>query len=410
MNKAILLILFVGIFIQLNGQPVQTDLNLICKTADYILMHTSYTILDDKGNTFTDTKGLVPTKLVRIASPYAEWKYWNGVLNLAMLEMADITGEVKYKQQTLTNYRFVFENLSFFEALYKSGIQYTGMESFFKMDMLDDCGAMGAGLIEAYGLDKNERYTEYLQRAANYIMVKENRLQDGTLARTGPYNKTLWLDDLYMSVPFLARYGKLTGDTACFNFAAKQIIQFTKYLYDKTTGLYFHCYFDSTKQNGVAHWGRANGWSIMAQVNLLSFLPANFTLKDSLLAIFRQQVNGLARYQSESGLWHQLLDKNDSYLETSCSAMFTYAIAKGINEGWLDKRYSAIALNGWEGLKTKIKPDGQVADICVGTGIENDLVFYYKRPTELNDIHGLGAFLLAGCEIVKLKNSTNPKN
>lgn len=409
MNKAVFLILFTGIFTKIYGQTDQSDLSLICKTADNILLHTSCTLMDDNGNVFDNTKGLIPNKLYRIASPYVEWKYWNGVLNLAMLDLANITGKEKYKKQTLDNYRFVFENLPFFETLYKSGIQYTGMEQFFKMDMLDDCGAMGAGPIEAYNLDKNEKYIEYLRKAANYIMVRENRLKDGTLARTGPYNKTLWLDDLYMSVPFLARYGMLTGDTSYFNFAAKQIIQFTKYLFDKNMGLYYHCYFDSSRQNGVAHWGRANGWCIMAQANLLSFLPVDFPLRDTLLAIFRQQVNALARYQSESGLWHQLLDKNDSYLETSCSAMFTYAIAKGINEGWLDVRYSTIALAGWEGLKTKINSDGQVADICMGTGIQNDLVFYYKRPTVLNDIHGLGAFILAGCEIVKLQNNRNHK-
>lgn len=405
MKKISLLILFSGIFFKIYSQTEQSDLNIISKTADYILLHTSYTITDENGNSFNDTKGLLPTKLYRIASPYVEWKYWNGVLNLAMLELSNVTGEEKYRQQTLNNYHYVFENLEFFEALYKSGIQYTGMEPFFRMEMLDDCGAMGAGLIEACNQDKNEKYLEYLQKVADFIMNKDTRLKDGTLARTGPYNKTLWLDDLYMSVPFLARYGKLTGDSAYFNFAVKQVIQFTKYLYDKTSGLYFHGYFDSLAQNSVAHWGRANGWCIMAQVNLLDLLPDNYPLKDTLLAIFRQQVNGLARYQSESGLWHQLLDKNDSYLETSCSAMFTYAIAKGVNEGWLDERYSSIALAGWEELKTKIRSDGQVADICVGTGIENDLVFYYKRPTVLNDIHGLGALILAGCEIVKLKNN-----
>jgi unsaturated rhamnogalacturonyl hydrolase len=405
MKKGAILILMAGIFIKICGQPVPSDLGIICKTADYILLHTSYTIKDENGNLFNSTKGLVPDKLYSIASPYVEWQYWNGVLNLAMLELYDISGEEKYRQQTLDNYRFVFENLEFFKALYSLGIQHTGMEPFFRMTMLDDCGAMGAGLIEAYGLDKNEKYIEYLRKAADYIMNKETRLKDGTLARTSPYDKTLWLDDLYMSVPFLARYGKLTGDSSYFNFAAKQVIQFTKYLFDKTCGLYFHGYFETSKQCGVAHWGRANGWSIMAQVNLLDYLPGNSCLKDTLLAIFRQQVNGLARYQNESGLWHQLLDKNDSYVETSCSAMFTYAIAKGVNEGWLDQRYSTIALAGWEGLITKINPDGQVTDICVGTGIENDLVFYYKRPKVMNDIHALGAVILAGCEIVKLKNN-----
>ncbi len=410
MKKFLIPILFAITQLNLQGQSYPSDIDIVRMIADNIIEHTSYTINDENGNIFTSTNNIIPNKIYHITSPYVEWKYWNGVLNIAMLELANVSNDEKYKNQTLNNYSFVFSNLDFFEALNKKGIYNTGLEQFFRMQMLDDCGAMAAGLVDVYHLDSDKRYITYIHKTANFILNKENRLMDGTLARNGPYNKTLWLDDLYMSVPFLARYGQLTGDTVYFNFAAKQIIQFTKYLYDKTSGIYFHCYFDSLKQNGVAHWGRANGWSIMAQVNLLSFLPHNYPLRDTLLRIFRQQVNGLARFQSESGLWNQLLDKNDSYLETSCSAMFTYAIAKGVNEGWLDKRYSSIAIDGWEGLKSKIRPEGQITDVCVGTGIENNLPFYYKRPTALNDIHGLGAIILAGCEIIKLKENLKPKN
>ena len=234
-------------------------------------------------------------------------------------------------------------------------------------------------------------------------MHDEHRLADGTLARTGPYEMTLWLDDLYMSIPFLARYGQLTGEEKYFAFSAEQVKQFTEYLYDEYTGLYFHCYFTNFDEHGVARWGRANGWSIMAQANLLDYLPEDHSEWETLRGIFHQQVTGLARYQSASGLWHQILDKTDSYLETSCSAMFTYAVAKGVNEGWLDEGYKTIAQRGWEGLQSKIRADGQVEDICVGTWIKNDLVFYYERPTQLNDIHGLGAVILAGVEVAKMR-------
>lgn len=388
----------------LMGQPQLTNNAIVILVADNVINNTTYNIVEkETGILFKESSNLSPNKEFYIESPYVEWKYWNGVLNIAMLELYKLTGEDKYKQQSLNNYKFVFDNLPFFEALNKNNISNTGMDYFFRWHMLDDCGAMGAGLIDAYQIEKHKEYRKYIDATADYILNKEHRLADGTLARTGPYDKTLWLDDLYMSIPFLARYANLTNDSKVFEFAAKQIIRFTEYMYDKNAGIYYHCYFDSLKINGVAHWGRANGWSILAQANLLEALPVDSPQRDTLLAIFRQQVNGLARYQSEYGLWHQLLDKNDSYLETSCSAMFTYAIAKGVNEGWLDKRYGTIALAGWEGIKTKIQDDGQVKDICVSTWINNDLVFYYKRPTQLNDIHGLGAVLLAGVEILKMK-------
>jgi rhamnogalacturonyl hydrolase YesR len=111
---------------------------------------------------------------------------------------------------------------------------------------------------------------------------------------------------------------------------------------------------------------------------------------------------GIARYQSGEGVWHQLLDKVDSYLETSCSAMFTYVIARAVNQGYIESRYASIAQRGWEGVLTRILPDGKIEGVCAGTGVGDDLVHYYRRPTPLNDIHGVGVILLAGAEVLHL--------
>ncbi len=108
------------------------------------------------------------------------------------------------------------------------------------------------------------------------------------------------------------------------------------------------------------------------------------------------------RYQSDEGMWHQLLDKQDSYLETSCTAMFTYAIARAVNRGYIDRQYAAVARRGWKGVQSRIRPDGQIEGICAGTGVGEDLVHYYHRPTPLNDVHGTGAVLLAGAEMILL--------
>jgi len=143
---------------------------------------------------------------------------------------------------------------------------------------------------------------------------------------------------------------------------------------------------------------------MMAQVHLLNFLPADHPQRSVIIANLDRQIVGIAKYQSPEGLWHQVLDRTDSYLESSCTAMFVYCIARAINEGWIDKRYASIAINGWEGLKSqKITPDGQIKDICVGTGIENDMTFYYRRPALINDTHGLGPVIDAGIEVMKLK-------
>ena len=283
----------------------------------------------------------------------------------------------------------------------------TEFSDLFRMGNLDNCGAMAAGLSDVYALDARKDYRAYLDRAGDYILHKQIRLADGTLCRPEPRQTTVWADDLYMSVPFLARMGKITGDEKYFDDAVKQVINFTKYLYDDNTGLFYHCYYSSTEQNGVAHWGRANGWVAVAQTELLNNLPSTHPKRKELIALLLKDIIGFSRWQDQSGLWHQVLDRNDSYLETSVTAMYIYAIARAVNEGWIDKEYIDVARVAWAALANKITPDGQMPDVCVGTGIEDDISFYYNRPAMLNDTHGLGAFLLAGTEMLRYEKS-NP--
>ena len=164
-----------------------------------------------------------------------------------------------------------------------------------------------------------------------------------------------------------------------------------------------HYWYSDTVSLGVAFWGRANGWAMLAQIDLLDRLPLNHPQRGMLVTYLQRHIDGIVRYQSAHGLWHQLLDKSDSYLETSCSAMFTYAIARAVNKGYIESRYAAIARRGWQGVMSKIHSDGQIEGVCTGTGVGDNLEFYYKRPTPLNDIHGIGAVLLAGTEMLQLQ-------
>ncbi|HTN38711.1 MAG TPA: glycoside hydrolase family 88 protein [Arachidicoccus sp.] len=158
----------------------------------------------------------------------------------------------------------------------------------------------------------------------------------------------------------------------------------------------------------MAHWGRANGWIAVAQTELLNDLPKDHPRRKELIALLLKDITGFSRWQDKTGLWHQILDRNDSYLETSVTAMYVYAIARAVNEGWIEKGYIKVASAGWAALANRITDDGQMPDVCVGTGIEEDLKFYYNRPVALNDTHGLGAFLLAGTEMLRYEKN-NPK-
>jgi rhamnogalacturonyl hydrolase YesR len=372
--------------------------------ANRIVNDSVFRFVDQKtGEHYGSTSAAPNDAQLKLASPYADWRYWNGVLNIGLLRLGDALHDPSYSQFPVKNVAFSFDNYKYFEDRYKGDSKWNyPFGERFVMEELDDCGAMGASVIEVYRKDRQDRYRSYIDQVATHMMKKQTRLADGTFARAFPHKWTLWSDDLYMSISFLSRMGDLTGDSKYFDDAAMQVVDFHKYVFDPVVGLMSHYWYSDVGRPGVAFWGRANGWALMAQVDLLDRLRVNHPKRAELLDLLRRHILGIARYQGPEGLWHQLLDKTDSYFETSCSAMFTYAIARAVNKGYIEPRYASIAQRGWEGVLTKIRPDGQVEGVCAGTGVSDDLVFYYHRPTPLNDIHGLGAVLLAGTEILKL--------
>jgi unsaturated rhamnogalacturonyl hydrolase len=399
--------LLFGLMILNSGITAQnTDKEILLRVSDYIIKNTGYKFINKStGEIYSATENLPVNKDIGIKDQYNFWQYPNGIINMAMEKLYVLTGDEKYHAFPIKYYAFFFQNFDFMKRMYDAGFQKWDFYWFFRMKQLDDCGPHASGLIDVYKDDPKPVYKVFLENTATLIMEKSHRLKDGTWAKPIPRVSTVWLDDLYMGVSFLAKWGHEQGKNEYIDSAARQIIRFNKYLYDPVSGLYYHNYYADIQRPGIAHWGRANGWSILAQVSLLEYLPKDHPLRDSLLFIFDRQVYGLSKYQSETGLWHQLLDKPDSYPETSCTAMFTYAIAKGVNEGWIDKRYASIAIEGWKGIITKIDKEGAVLDVCAQTGISDDLVFYYKRPAPFNDFHATGTIMLAGIEIMKLKEN-----
>ncbi len=386
------------------AQTTPSAEEIVRKVADNIINSTSFQFVNNKTNEkFASTKGKDTSINVKAESKFNKWQYVNGVLTVGMLRMSNILNDPKYSDYSRKNFNFIFDNLDYFKRQYDAGTQNIEYRPVFRMGSLDDCGSMAAGLLDVYAFDKRPDYLMYLNRVSDHILNKQSRFSDGTLARNGPRKMTLWADDLYMSVPYLARMGKLTGDNKYFDFAIKQIESFNGYIYDTAAGLYHHAFYNDENMNGVAHWGRCNGWVALAQAELLNNLPANHPKRSALIKLLLRQIVGFSRYQDPTGMWHQILDKPDSYPESSVTAMFVYTVAKAVNEGWIDKRFITIAQNGWDALAKKVTADGQVPDICIGTSIEEDIRYYYIRPKETNDTHGLGAFLMAGAEMVRAK-------
>jgi unsaturated rhamnogalacturonyl hydrolase len=330
-----------------------------------------------------------------------EW----GVTYSGMLLAAETSGDARYSD-------YVKERLSFI-AQWTPAIKKKVADGALKGNYvlrqpvdphaLDDAGAVCAAMIKATRAGINNELRPLIDNYINYISKKEYRLPDGTLARNRPQKNTLWLDDLYMSVPALAQMGKLTGNPKYYNDAVKQIRQFAQRMFDKEKGLYMHGWVQGMEPHPAFYWGRANGWALMATVELLDVLPGNHPGRAFVLAQLRAHAKGLAALQSGSGFWHQLLNRTDSYLETSATAIYAYCIAHACNKGWLDAAaYAPMAMLAWNAVTTKVNETGQVEGVCVGTGMAFDPAFYYHRPVNVYAAHGYGPVLLAGAEMLRL--------
>ena len=339
-----------------------------------------------------------------------EW----GVTYAGMLLAAEATGDARYRDYAGRRIHAIATLAAYLKTLPPpppAPANATGprrpraLRGMLAPRSLDDSGSMATAFIKASraGIEP-AALRPWIDNYLAWISTGQKRLADGTLARDRPLHDTLWLDDLYMSVPALAQMGALTGERRYYDDAVKQIRQFSARLFVPETGLYRHGWVKEMEPHPAFPWGRANGWALVAMAELLSELPENHRGRAAVLAQFRAHAAGLARVQSHAGLWHQLLDRPESYLETSASAMFVYALARGINRGWLDPlAYGPMVSLGWNAVARQVNARGQVENTCVGTGMGFDPMFYFYRPVSVYAAHGYGPVLLAGAEMLTLR-------
>jgi rhamnogalacturonyl hydrolase YesR len=329
-----------------------------------------------------------------------EW----GVTYASMLLASQVTGEKKFAEYATVRLKLITDLAEFYRKHPDMDVEGSPVYSVLHPGALDDAGAMCAAMIKVsrVGHDAGS-LRPLIDNFIDYIHNKQLRLTDGTLARNRPQLNTLWLDDLFMSVPALAQMGKLTGDNKYYDDAVKQIMQFSKRMFNEQKGLYIHGWVQGMQVHPQYHWARANGWAVMAMVELLDVLPISHPGYQDVLKQFQTHIIGLARYQEGTGFWHQLLDRSDTYLETSATTIYTYAIAKAINDGLIDPMaFTPVAILGWNAVATKVNSKGQIEGTCVGTGMAFDPAFYYYRPINVFAAHGYGPVMLAGSEIIKL--------
>ncbi|MBQ2842846.1 MAG: glycoside hydrolase family 88 protein [Alistipes sp.] len=338
-----------------------------------------------------------------------EW----GVTYSAMLTAAEATGDEAYYNYVADRFKFLAAVAPHFRALLDKGEKIDGqMRQILTPHALDDAGAVCAAMIKAQIDEPSLELNALIDNYMDFILNKEYRLADGTFARTRPQHNTLWLDDMFMGIPPVAWYALLNEEKqqACMNEAVRQVLQFAERMWVPEKRLFRHGWVEGMQDHPAFHWGRANGWALLTMSEVLDVLPENYPGRDKILELFREHVRGLAACQSGEGLWHQLLDRNDSYLETSATAIYVYCFAHAINKGWIDPMaYGPVAQLGWHAVTTQINDLGQVENTCVGTGMAFDPAFYYYRPVNVYAAHGYGPVVWAGAEMIKMLKQQHPK-
>lgn len=345
-----------------------------------------------------------------------EW----GVTYSACLDAAKASGDKKYAAYVEQNFKAIADAFpGAMKDLKKGKTLDTAIRKVVDPHALDDAGAICAAMIKAE-LDARKnpktRSTQVINTApvienySQYIMTKEFRLADGTFARKRPHKNTVWLDDMFMAIPAIAYMGAYTNDSKYFDEAAKQIMLFKDKMWVKEKKLFRHGWVEAMNPHPAFHWGRANGWAILTMCEVLDVLPENHPQRGAILDLLRQHIEGLVALQGKDGFWHQLLDRNDSYEESSCTAIYTYCIAHAINQGWISAlAYGPAVQLAWHAVEASIDAQGRFMNTCVGTGMGFDPAFYMYRPVSTAAAHGYGPAIWAGAEILRLLDRQHPK-
>ena len=265
-------------------------------------------------------------------------------------------------------------------------------------------------ILHLYEITGNERYKLAADRIRNRFDTYP-RNADSCLWHMTNLGGELWLDGLYMDMPFLTTYGNMFGqENYAYTSAIREFNLHMKYLKDDATGLLLHAYdADGSAvwslppyERSPHAWGRAIGWVVMGLEEILDIIPEDFPRRDTIVDQYVSLLKSLATYQdSNTGLWYQVIDKGGvtgNWLETSCTVMFIYAMERAIQKGLLEASYQTNVEKGYLGVLTQISEGADnmvyLKNICAGTGVSTDINYYFNRPKNTNDNHGLGSFLI----------------
>ena len=204
----------------------------------------------------------------------------------------------------------------------------------------------------------------------------------GYLEQGLSWQTRMWIDDMFMITLVQTQAYRATGDQKYINRAAKEMTVYLDSL-QRPNGLFFHA------PDVPFFWGRGNGWVASGMAILLSSLPEENPDRMRIMKAYKTMMASLLKFQTKDGMWHQLIDDPQSWAETSCTGMFTFAMITGVKNGWLDSKiYGQAARKGWLALISYLDKNGDIRNVCEGTGKKDDRQYYLDRKRITGDLHG----------------------
>lgn len=284
-----------------------------------------------------------------------------------------------------------------------------------------------AALLWTYQRTKDPKYL----KAATYVarqLDEQPKTSDGGYWHRSTYPNQMWLDGIYMADVFSVQYAAVAKEPKYFDEAVHQITTIDQHTHDAKTGLFYHGWDESktrpwaNKETGTSpeFWGRAIGWYGMAMADVLDWLPLDHPGRKQVLPIFQAYCATMLKYQDrDTAMWYQIIDKPTgpkNYVETSCSLMFAYAMARGAQRGWLPPEYLEHARRATRGIlnhKIELKPDGTMditGTVVVGTLGGNGGFYdtYMADRVVTNDQKSIGAFMFLSLALSETANDTGP--
>ena len=344
-----------------------------------------------------------------------KWNYIDGCMMTACLRLYETTKEPKYLE-------FAKSFLDYF--VQEDGTILTFDPEEYNLDNINQ----GKNLFPLYDLTGEEKYRKAMEQI-NGQLKKQPRSKEGNYWHTKIYPWQVGLDGAYMAQPFHMEYEKRYGTPAGCEDCVQQFRNIHRILRDAKTGLYYHGYDESRQmywadpETGLSQnfWLRAMGWYTVALADVLERMPATMEAeRKELTAIFAQTIRDQHAFQDEAtGMFWQVIDRVDAegnYLETSGTALFAYAVLKGVRLGYLPEGYRAWGEAAFYGIcddRLSVGEDGalQLTGICLVAGLggatrrDGSLEYYLSEPVVSNDAKGVGPLLLAYTEILALQKN-----